>query len=551
MDLDESPKEIRNKRQKSNAKMKKTPETRKKNSRNKDKSNNKTNDYNNEIIGPLSGKTIVVTGVFPMSRDEITNTLKGLGAKVTGSVSTKTSILLHGDKLEDGRDFDQGNKYKSAKQKHVTIYSMDDFEEYMRDLIKDDKWTLASASASSSALNDNSKPITLGKTHESSKKKAIISQDSNVNQNELWSNKYKPKNLDDIVGNQKNIANLIQWLDDWDDVVLRGNKKKSAKPSFRGGRPQFDNINAKACLITGDPGIGKTSSVRLISQLKGYKAYETNASEQRNKGAIQAKVGFLFDNTTLYTGDIQTKNVIIMDEIDGIGGNEDRGGIAALIEIIKKTKTPIICIANDRQNAKLRSLANHCYDLKFSKPDKRQVGNRLMRICSNEGIQVEQNALEFLCESVGNDIRQCINFLEFWAKTHKTFCFNDVKGAYNSFNKDSVNMISNFDAAHKLLNYTNQKMSFRDKVDLFFIDYDLIPLLVQENYLSCYKNAKTKREEVASIAMASEYISMGDIIEKRIRSRQDWTLLGEKGIMSAVAVNSVIKGSMPFPKFPE
>ena len=58
------------------------------------------------------------------------------------------------------------------------------------------------------------------------------------------------------------------------------------------------------------------------------------------------------------------KSVIIMDEVDGVGAG-DRGGIAALIKVIKSSKTPIICICNDRQSQKLASLVNHCYDLKF------------------------------------------------------------------------------------------------------------------------------------------------------------------------------------------
>ena len=53
-----------------------------------------------------------------------------------------------------------------------------------------------------------------------------------------------------------------------------------------------------------------------------------------------------------------------MDECDGVGMG-DRGGMQALIQIIKDTKSPIICICNDRQSAKVKSLANYCYDLKF------------------------------------------------------------------------------------------------------------------------------------------------------------------------------------------
>lgn len=61
------------------------------------------------------------------------------------------------------------------------------------------------------------------------------------------------------------------------------------------------------------------------------------------------------------------KSVIIMDEVDGVGAG-DRGGIAALIKIIKESKTPIICICNDRQDRKLSSLVSQSFDLKFAKP---------------------------------------------------------------------------------------------------------------------------------------------------------------------------------------
>lgn len=37
-----------------------------------------------------------------------------------------------------------------------------------------------------------------------------------------------------------------------------------------------------------------------------------------------------------------------MDEVDGMSGHNDRGGNAELIKIIKTSKTPIICVCNDR-----------------------------------------------------------------------------------------------------------------------------------------------------------------------------------------------------------
>ena len=56
-----------------------------------------------------------------------------------------------------------------------------------------------------------------------------------------------------------------------------------------------------------------------------------------NENALASAIG----------GIASQKSVIIMDEVDGVGAG-DRGGIAALIKVIKGSKTPIICICNDR-----------------------------------------------------------------------------------------------------------------------------------------------------------------------------------------------------------
>lgn len=47
--------------------------------------------------------------------------------------------------------------------------------------------------------------------------------------------------------------------------------------------------------------------------------------------------------------------------------------VAELIQMIKRTKIPIICICNDRQSTKVRSLANHCFDLRFHRPRAEQI----------------------------------------------------------------------------------------------------------------------------------------------------------------------------------
>ncbi len=68
----------------------------------------------------------------------------------------------------------------------------------------------------------------------------------------------------------------------------------------------------------------------------------------------------------------------------------DRGGIQDLIDTIKRSKIPIICICNDKYNQKLRSLRNHCMELEFRKPTVPQISKRMSEICQREGLQVNQ-----------------------------------------------------------------------------------------------------------------------------------------------------------------
>ena len=85
------------------------------------------------------------------------------------------------------------------------------------------------------------------------------------------------------------------------------------------------------------------------------------------------------DNHSLSFDKKIDKTLVIMDEVDGMSTG-DRGGISAIISFIKKSKVPVICICNDRDSQKIRSLANHCYDIKFYKPDRSLIVKRLAKI---------------------------------------------------------------------------------------------------------------------------------------------------------------------------
>lgn len=126
-------------------------------------------------------------------------------------------------------------------------------------------------------------------------------------------------------------------------------------------------------------------------------------------------------NTTLFNAinskkqvvsKLSNNNVIIMDEVDGMAGNEDKGGLNALLNIVKTTKMPIICICNNRNNQKLKSLIKYCYEIKFTKPDKNMSIQMLKQIITKEKMNLSMQQIESILEGSNYDFRQCMNVLE-------------------------------------------------------------------------------------------------------------------------------------------
>ena len=161
------------------------------------------------------------------------------------------------------------------------------------------------------------------------------------------------------------------------------------------------------------------------------------------------------------SGNINKNRVVIMDEVDGMGGNEDRGGVQELIKLIKASSVPIICICNDRQHAKIRSLAGHCFDLRLRRPHKGQIAKRAVEIARKEGLALEANAAELLAESCGNDIRQVLNCLQMWRQNSTSVNYMDMKQGMQTIEKDSILRMTANDGAKNILDPRGQSLNDR------------------------------------------------------------------------------------------
>jgi replication factor C subunit 1 len=323
-----------------------------------------------------------------------------------------------------------------------------------------------------------------------------------------------------------------------------------------------------------------------VAREAGRDVIEFNASDVRSKSALQGGLGDITGSRTLEfarkkaggtPSKQRTKRCVIMDEVDGMGGG-DRGGIASLIQLIKHSQVPIICICNDRQAQKIRSLVDYCLDLRFRRPTKTQLAKRAMEIAAREGLLVEPNAAEAIAESCGNDVRQVINALQMWNQSESTtgenghrMTYKQLKDRQHEINKDEVLRVGLFDAARTILEGRKglgnsdpkaERDNFFRRDDAFFVDYNLVGLIVQQNYLKVvqgdFLQAARVKDDDRGIAVlermsdAADAMSDYDLASSTILRSQNWTLLP---FASICTVKTGFHASSPsgsfFPGYPE
>ena len=157
-----------------------------------------------------------------------------------------------------------------------------------------------------------------------------------------WTLKHKPRTLKDVIGNKQAIQTLIEWVKAW-------NKAAPKK---------------KAAFLYGPPGIGKTVTVEALAHDLDMELVEKNASDYRTEDAVKRFAGIASQYATLFG----KKRLILFDELDGITGTQDRGGVKALTEIIKTTRCPIVLIANNAYDPRFTNLRRYCMLIQKKNP---------------------------------------------------------------------------------------------------------------------------------------------------------------------------------------
>jgi len=319
--------------------------------------------------------------------------------------------------------------------------------------------------------------------------------------NDLWVEKYRPTTIKDVIGNEEAKTLFVEWLE---------NKRPTKK----------------AVLLYGPPGVGKTTLVNAAANEYKFRIIEMNASDARSEKAVNriAVPATSFVGLDKFSSEVKG-NMLFMDEVDGIAGNEDRGGVSAIIKIVENTRTPVIMAANDPDLEKLRPLKKVCLLIRFQQARIPLIIMALKKICEQEHIKYEFEALEKIALNSRGDVRSAINDLQGLSEEGKTLTVQDTL-ALSLRNKD----ISMYDT---LKGYfaTKSIMEVSNLLNSSNVEYDDLLMAIGDNMPRRYTDP-------GELAEAYDFLSQADVFRGRVGT-ENWHLLKYfyNNLAQAAAVN--------------
>ncbi|XP_026303343.1 chromosome transmission fidelity protein 18 homolog isoform X4 [Piliocolobus tephrosceles] len=293
----------------------------------------------------------------------------------------------------------------------------------------------------------------------------------------LWVDEFAPRHYTELLSDDFTNRCLLKWLKLWDLVVF-GHERPSRKPRpsveparvgreatapgkwkshdqvleemLEAGLDPSQRPRQKVALLCGPPGLGKTTLAHVIARHAGYSVVEMNASDDRSPEAFRTRIEAATQMESVL-GAGGKPNCLVIDEIDGApvaainvllnilnrkgpqeaepqgpavpsGGGRRRRAAGGLL------MRPIICICNDQFAPSLRQLKQQAFLLHFPPTLPSRLVQRLQEVSLRQGMRTDPGVLAALCEKTDNDIRACINTLQFlYSRGQRELSVRDVQ----------------------------------------------------------------------------------------------------------------------------
>lgn len=334
----------------------------------------------------------------------------------------------------------------------------------------------------------------------------------------MWSELYRPKKIEQMVGNEEARLAVVKWLSGW----------------VSGTKP---------LLLVGPPGTGKTTLVHALVRQFDYDLVETNASDTRSRDSLEARIIPVLNNRSIFG----RKMMLFLDEVDGISGREDTGGLDALVDMMKEPTVPVIMAANSK-SVKIKELAKVCKTIEFSPVPPRLLLMFLDHVLSAEGKNIGPGDKIALIINSKGDIRTLLNSAQSaaagYAATGKDTVEIDIADAINGYfaaksKAEAAAVLSKADASYPDPRFGMVSPEERRK--------DMMAAL--------FSTIVSSRIDHDSMADMLDVLSKVDVVVGRVSHQRRWSLLRYVGSMLAYGLYDPSKGkeirysqySMPWP----
>ena len=304
----------------------------------------------------------------------------------------------------------------------------------------------------------------------------------------MWSIKYRPSKVEDMVGNEDARREFVEWLKDW-------------------------SIGSKPLLLLGPAGVGKTTLVKAAANQFGFDLIELNASDTRTKDRLESIVKPLLSNASITS----EKVLLFLDEVDGLSGSADRGGLNVILSLAKHARIPIALAANKEQSSIIKDLSKVCKVVRFKHIPPRLVELYLDHILKQEKASIDIGMKISIVRESKGDIRSVLNSAELAVLGFKAYEHVASKVEIH----DAINRFFNASSIDEAIEALRSAEGFYYD-QRFYYNQESRRL---DKLMALFSSMINAINSIDDLAYALDRLSYADVIIGRMNKSREWRLL--------------------------